>query len=336
MIVKNSSLITIALLIFGLAACKNDQVTDPRFDGVVYDPTPYTINIPDGFPLVNVPDDNPQTVEGVELGRMLFYDPMLHVNNEHACATCHQQQHSFTSDATVLPHINLGWNSAFLWNGKVQGTLEDIMLFEVRDFFLADMDKFNNDDEYPVLFYKAFGEKEATHELAAKALAQFERTMISGNSTYDRVMRGELFFTDPQYDGYEIFFTERGDCFHCHGGILFTDNLFHNNALDSNPDAGLGAITGTAEDFGKFKSPTLRNIELTGPYMHDGRYATLEEVIDFYSEGLQQSATVDPLMKQIHKGGVQLTAKEKNDLLEFLKTLTDTGYISNPDLSDPF
>ena len=325
-----------ALIVLASTGCKDDQVSDPRFDGVVYDPTPYTIGIPDGFPIASIPADNPQTVEGVELGRMLFYDPLLHVNGEHACATCHVQQHSFTSDGPVLPHINRGWNSAFLWNGKVQGILEDIMLFEVRDFFMADMDKFNDAEESPVLFYKAFCEKKATHELAAKAMAQFERTMISGNSTYDKIMRGELFFTDPQYEGFEIFFTERGDCFHCHGGILFTDNLFHNNALDSDPDAGYGAITAIPEDFGKFKTPTLRNIELTGPYMHDGRYATLEEVIDFYSEGLNQSPTVDPLMKQIYKGGLQLTAKEKSDLLEFLKTLTDTGYLTNPDLSIPF
>ncbi len=328
-----TSFILLTLFALFLVSCKDD--VDPRFEGVEYDPTPYTIEIPDRFPVVEVPEDNPMTVEGVDLGRRLFYEPMLHIENDKSCATCHQQQHAFTSDGPVLPHINLGWNQVFLWDGKIQGSLEDIMLFEVSQFFRADMARFNEHDEYPRLFYQAFGEKVVTEELAAKALAQFERTMISSNSVYDRVMRGEIFFTDPQYNGWEIFFTEKGDCFHCHGGILFTDNLFHNNALDANPEPGYGAISGNPEDHGKFKTPTLRNIALTAPYMHDGRYATLEEVIDFYSEGLNDSETVDPLMKQIHRGGIQLSDREKGDLLAFLKSLTDTTFIANEALAKP-
>jgi cytochrome c peroxidase len=117
---------------------------------------------------------------------------------------------------------------------------------------------------------------------------------------------------------------------------LFTDNAFHNNGLDEYPDTGYAEITGTADAIGKFKSPTLRNIELTGPYMHDGRYATLEEVIDFYSEGLKDSETVDPLMKQLRNGGIRLTPTEKSNLLEFLKMLTDEEYLVNPELSNPF
>jgi cytochrome c peroxidase len=319
-----------------LTSCKKDEFKDPRFDNVIYDPTPYVLDYPDRFPLLDIPEDNPMTEEGVTLGRRLYYDQVLHIDNDRSCSTCHQQEHAFTSDASVLPHINLGWNNAFLWNGKVQGTLEDIMLFEVKDFFHADMDRLNAHPDYPVLVYKAFGEKVVTDELLAKALAQFERTMISSGSTYDRVMEGELFFTDEQYDGFEIFFTERGDCFHCHGGVLFTDNTFHNNGLDAIPEAGLGAITSAPQDMGKFKSPTLRNIELTGPYMHDGRYRTLEEVIDFYSEGLHDSQTIDPLMKQIRNGGVRLTEKEKRDLLAFLTMLTDHDFTVNPELSSPF
>ena len=319
-----------------LVACKKDAINDPRFDHVIYHPTPYILDYPDRFPLPIIPEDNPMTEEGIALGRRLYYDPVLHINNDRSCSTCHQQEHAFTSAASVLPHINLGWNSAFLWNGKVQGTLEDIMLFEVKDFFLADMDRLNAHPDYPILVYKAFGEKVVTYELLANALAQFERTMISSGSIYDKVMEGELFFTDAQYDGFEIFFSERGDCFHCHGGVLFTDNAFHNNGLDAIPEAGLGAITGIPVDMGKFKTPTLRNIELTGPYMHDGRYSTLEEVIDFYSEGLHDSQTIDPLMKQIRKGGVKLTVKEKSDLLAFLKMLTDHDFTVNPELASPF
>lgn len=318
------------------AACEKDEFEDPRFEGVVYDPAPYELVIPEGFPQLAIPDDNPTTVQGVELGRKLYYDPMLHINGDRSCATCHQQSHSFSSDGPVLPHLNLGWTSTWLWDGKVSGTLEEVMLFEVKDFFQADMERFEEHEDYPVWFYEAFGEKVPTHELAAYAMAQFQRTMVSGNSTYDRVMAGELFFTDAQYNGFEIFFTERGDCFHCHGGVLFTDNLFHNNGLDANPLPGLGAVTGDPQDMGKFKAPTLRNIELTAPYMHDGRYATLEDVVDFYSEGLNESETIDPLMKQIHQGGIQLTARERSDLVEFLKTLTDLDYVTNPDFGDPF
>jgi len=325
-----------SVLLTLLSGCKKDAVTDPRFDGLVYNPTPYVFQLPDGFPALDIPVDNPQTQEGVALGRRLYYDPVLHKDGDRSCSTCHQQEHAFSSDATVLPHINLGWNSAFLWNGKVRGTLEDIMLFEVKDFFEANLDRLNAHPDLPVMTFKAFGEKEITYTLAAKALAQFERTMISSGSVYDRVMAGEIFFTDAQFDGYEIFFTERGDCFHCHGGILFTDNIFHNNGLDAAPDTGLADITGLQVDMGKFKTPTLRNITLTGPYMHDGRYATLEDVIDFYSQGLHYSESIDPLMKQIGHGGIRLTAKEKSDLLAFLQCLTDPDFIQNPALSSPF
>jgi cytochrome c peroxidase len=137
--------------------------------------------------------------------------------------------------------------------------------------------------------------------------------------------------------GFEIFFTEKGDCFHCHSTILFTDNEFHNNGLDSVfADNGLFRVTGDPNDIGKFKTPTLRNAIFTSPYMHDGRFQTLEEVIDFYSEGLKFSSTIDPLMKNVNQGGVKLTDGEKEDLLAFIKTLTDTTFINSPDLSNPF
>lgn len=322
------------LLVFSSLGCKKEPV-DPDW---VYDPTPVTITPPPFFPILDLPAHNPATAEGIRLGRMLYYEPLLHETGTLACANCHLQSKSFSSAAEVLPHLNLGWNTAFLWNGKVQGTLEDIMLFEVKDFFKADLSRLQNHPDYPKLFFQAFGEKQITHQLAANALAQFQRTMVSSNSKYDRVLDQESgeFFSDAELQGYLIFFTERGDCFHCHGGILFTDNQFHNNALDRHPDAGLGEISGKTYDYGKFKTPTLRNIELTGPYMHNGRYATLEEVIDFYSEGLKPSETVDPLMKNLHQGGVRLSAQEKSDLLAFLKTLTDWDYTTNPNLASPF
>lgn len=325
------------LLLFALAGCEKDSTEKPHHNWV-YDPDAYNLQIPSAFPILEVPAFNPTTEQGVKLGRMLYYDPALDRDSARACADCHIQAKSFSSSAEVLPHINLAWNTAFLWNGKVRGKLEDIMLFEVKEFFQTDLNRLQKHPEYPRLFYEAFGKDTITYELAAWALSQFQRTLFSANSKYDKVLdqTSGVFLTDEELSGYEIFFTEKGDCFHCHGGILFTDNEFHNNALSAQPDAGLSEVTGHTYDFGKFKTPTLRNIELTGPYMHDGRYATLEEVIDFYSEGLKASETVDPLMKALHLGGKHLTAQEKSDLLAFLKTLTDMSYTTNPALSSPF
>ena len=325
----------LALTIFLLPFCTKEDPPDPD---MVYDPTPFTLEYPDFFPILEIPADNPTTVEGVLLGRMLYYDPILHKDSTEACASCHQQAFSFSKPGNIIPHLNLGWSSAFLWNGKVQGSLEDIMLFEARDFFETDLNRIQNHPDYPERFFEAFGSKDITYENIAKALSQFERTMISSNSKYDDYLDpGQLvFLDDDEFLGYDIFFTEKGDCFHCHGGILFTDNRFHNNALDAEPESGLFEITGDPEDVGRFKTPTLRNIELTGPYMHDSRYETLEDVIDFYSEGLKQSPTADPLMKNVHQGGIHLTEAEKGYLLAFLKTLTDTTYLNKASLGNPF
>ena len=301
----------------------------------VYLPTPYAIETPAGFPAMEIPEDNPMTVEGVELGRKLYYDKKLHNNGEKACATCHVQEFSFSSGQAVLPAVNLGWSNKYLWNGSVEGTVEDIMHHEIINFFATDFEVLQADPEYPELFRKAFGSEEITEEEVVFALAQFFRTMNSSNSKFDKVLRGEEQFTNEEFLGYELFFTERGDCFHCHATVFMTDNEMHNNALDTNPDPGYFEVTGDSLDFGKFKSPTLRNIEFTGPYMHDGRYTTLEEVVEFYSSGLNKSPTVDPLMKNLSKGGLQLSTEEKAALVAFLKTLSDEEFINNPDLSDP-
>ena len=329
----NFTLFPIVVLLFLTFSCeKTDEPEE------IFKPTFFQLAIPTHMPILEIPEDNPMTVEGVQLGRMLYYDKILHRDETNACADCHIQSKSFTAGPTVLPHMNFGWYTNFLWNGKVSGTLEEIMLFEVAEFFETDLNKLNADDKYPDLFFEAFGTKVATHELAAKALSQFERTLISGNSKFDRVVyQNTEFFTDEEQHGYELFFTEEGDCFHCHGGVLLTDNLFHNNGLDETfADVGYGAITGESVDMGRFKTPTLRNIELTAPYMHDGRYATLEDVIDFYSEGIKFSTTIDPLMKNVHQGGIQLTPEEKSALVDFLKTFTDTTFINNPNFSNPF
>lgn len=298
--------------------------------------SPYSLQIPANYPDMLIPEDNPLTIEGIELGRKLYYDKKLHPNQSESCSSCHDQQSSFTTlSSNSLPHINLGFYDKFLWNGKIEGTLEDIMMFEVQEFFQTDLAVLKNDGEYPELYFLAFGTKEITYENTAQALAQFLRTVNSFDSRYDQLMNGLNNLTPEEWDGYDIFFTERGDCFHCHGGILFTDNSFHNNGLDNNPSFGRYAITNEPSDLGKFKTPTLKNIELTAPYMHDGRFETLEQVVEFYSSGVQWSETLDPLMKNVSSGGVNLTADEKQHLIAFLKTLTDQSFISNTSLSDP-
>lgn len=343
---------------FFIGGCTKEAVVHlPDEEELVYDPTPYELDLPDYMPLIKVPEDNPMTVEGVELGRRLFYDPILSADSTQSCASCHQQQYSFNDNRqfsvgidgiagprNAMPIINIMWAKQLFWDGRSTGAeaqaLEPVENpIEMHDNWNNVVNKLQQHPSYPQQFYEAFGIKEFTKAEVAKAIAQFERTLISANSPYDKVYRQELgnFFTDEQLNGFQIFNTERGDCFHCHSSILFTDNAFHNNGLDNVPqDVGLGAITGMEKDMGKFKTPTLRNIELTAPYMHDGRFETLEEVINFYSEGLQNSPTIDPLMKNIHGGGLQLTAKEKSDLLAFLHTLTDTSFIQNEAFANPF
>jgi cytochrome c peroxidase len=334
--------------------CSKDN--PPESPGETYNPTPYELIIPQGFPDMEIPPDNPLTVEGVELGRKLFYDPILSADNTQSCASCHSPAFSFTDNGkrfsvgingiegtrNSMPVINAGWMNDFFWDGR-KISLEEQALepvpnpIEMHQSWPDAMSKLNVHPDYPDLFFKAFGTRNIDSTLVTKAIAQFERTMISSNSKWDRYLRGEAQLSLAENKGFEIFFTERGDCFHCHTTILFTDNLFHNNGLDSEfTDKGLFEVTGNENDIGKFKTPTLRNLEFTAPYMHDGRFATLEEVVNFYSHEVQWSPTVDPLMKKVEQGGVQLTEEEKQYLVAFLKTLTDTSFVNNPDYADPF
>ncbi len=303
-----------------------------------YTATPSKLPIPPNFPPIEMPEDNPLTVERVKLGRKLYYDPLLHKNGSMACGSCHIQDWSFTTFDTVLPHVNLGWNRFFLWNGKIEGRLEDVMLYEVESFMQTDTARLNQEKQYRRLFKEAFGIDRITSKEIAYALAQFVRTMISWNSKYDKYVRREIELTPAETRGYKIFFTEKGGCFHCHTEPFFTDNRFHNNGLDNifeGKNRGRYEVTHNRADMGKFKTPTLRNIELTSRYMHDGRLQTLEEVIDFYSKGLKDSEAIDPLMKNVGKGGLQLAEQEKRDLVAFLRTLTDISFINNKQLSPP-
>jgi cytochrome c peroxidase len=190
---------------------------------------------------------------------------------------------------------------------------------------------------YPPMFKKAFGSEVVTFRNMAKAISQFIRTLISADSKFDKYLRGEVQLTPSELQGYIIFNTEKGDCFHCHGTILFTTNQYYNNAKDNvftDPNDRY-SITHNPADIGAYKATTLRNVALTGPYMHDGRYSTLDQVINFYSDSLKWSPSVSPFMKKVNEGGVGLTPTEKADLKAFLLTLTDSTFITNPAFLKP-
>jgi cytochrome c peroxidase len=342
--------LSILLLVIPAVSCRDDSGgTQPKDDHQV---DYFDIEIPFGFPKMQIPENNKTSREGVELGRMLYYERALHPNGTFSCASCHVQSYGFTTPETnVMPHINLAWNRHFLWDGRIGAqTLEEINLFEVEDFFGTDISKLQNHPDYPGLFKKAFGSSNITSINIAKALSQYMRTMVSGNSDFDKFLRGEIGLTDEQYEGMEIFMSEPrtvtatnipgGDCFHCHGTTLFTSGDFHNIGLDfdfSEPlNHGRFGVTGDSSDMGRWKAPTLRNVAARTGFMHDNRFSTLEEVIEFYNTGGHLSQWIDPFMKSAGKGGLMLTEIEKQKLIAFLHALTDHEFLNNPELSDPF
>ncbi|GIV42473.1 MAG: cytochrome-c peroxidase [Vicingaceae bacterium] len=357
-------------------SCRKDYgCTDPEAENYnpkaeldngscIYDtafhPTPYPLNIPPLFaqylPEPHIPEDNPLTVEGVALGKKLFYDPGLSANGTQSCASCHMPGFAFTDSArfstgidgikgtrNAMPIFNALWNfnSKFFWDGRANGleqqALEPIRNpIEMHNTWENVVNYLKSQPEYVKMFKKAFGTSNIDSMHVVKAIAQFERILISANSKFDRYLMGLEMLTPLELQGFNVYMDEtRGDCFHCHGtpgGLLWTDNDFHNNGLDSViTDPGLAAVTGNPADMGKFKTPSLRNLAYTAPYMHDGRFKTLDEVINHYSEGLKWSPTIDPLMKKVDQGGVQLTPQDKAALKAFLLTLSDPDFINNPE-----
>ena len=339
-----------------------------RKDKIGYTPTPYELEIPSHFPSMIIPENNPMTKEGVSLGRMLFYEERLSGDNSMSCATCHAPENSFADPNQLstgidgiagtrnsMALINLGWQKFFFWDGRAKSLEEQILEpipnpLEMHQKWKDAVSKLQQDVEYRNMFYKAFGEEGIDSVKVSKAIAQFIRTMISGSSKYDVMYKFEnslplnsvdqsiLSSVSPEeWAGYDLFKSLNGaDCLHCHSGILMHINKFSNNGLDATfTDQGRGAITGSPNDMGRFKIPTLRNIALTAPYMHDGRFGTLDEVIEHYSSELVSSPTIDPLMEHLSSGGVQLDSQEKYLLKKFLMTLTDYSFINNPEFQDP-
>ena len=333
-----------------------------------YSPTSYNLQEPSHFPKMKIPAENPLTNEGVELGRHLFYEEKLSGDNTMSCASCHAPEIAFADDNAVsvgidglagnrnsMALINLGYQNFFFWDGR-SITLEEQILepvpnpIEMHESWTRAIIKLKDEAKYNVMFYEAFGEEDYDSTHVAKAIAQFLRTMISAESKYDvmyKVENGlvlndleqEMYdeITPQEWEGYQLFMSLNGaDCLHCHAGPMAQFEGFRNNGLDANfDDLGHFLVSGQASDRGKFKVPTLRNIALTAPYMHDGRFNTLDEVIDHYSTGIQQSPTLDPMIEFAFQGGVQLDEFEKASLKAFLHCLTDHRFIDNPAFRDP-
>jgi cytochrome c peroxidase len=373
MIKKLLTVFVFLVVVIALQQCKPDSPyncngcnePDSLYVGV-----PVTLQKPFKFPSITIPPDNPLTEEGILLGRMLFYDSILSVSNSLACASCHKQEFAFSDAGNALsqnvfgptkrntpPLMNLVWMKDFFWDGRsstLPNQADDALLHELGFDAAVVIPRLEAKPEYVRLFKKAFGRPGTiTQEKIEKAIAQFEMTLISANSKFDKVMRGEATFTPEESRGfYNLFMKDTidkgADCFHCHASsssssLTMIDDNFHNNGLvfansfNDFADKGRGAITNNMLDNGKFRTPHLRNIEVTGPYMHAGQFTTLEQVVDFYNDSLKMSPTVDPQIKAAHRGGLKyLTAQDKADLIAFLKTLTDTAFLHNPAFSNPF
>lgn len=328
----------------------------------------YDLDLPYFFPEMDIPQNNPLTVEGVELGRHLFWDGILSRTNDISCASCHQPQAGFSDPNVVSVGVdgrtgvrnsmtlaNIGYANRFFWDGRSL-TLEEQILEPVVHPDEMDLDwpeavsRLTSHPEYPQMFSAAFGGDCIDSSRVAMAIAQFLRTMVSANSKFDRWQwYGTAQLTPSETRGLELFLAEGGDpavvpggqfggdCFHCHGGdlLFFTNQQFSNNGLDSVfTDLGLGGVTGNPGDMGKFKVPTLRNAEVTGPFMHDGRFADLEEVLEHYNSGGVFSPTIDPFMKYT-SGGLQLPEQDKQAIIDFIKTLTDYEFLNNPKFQQP-
>lgn len=283
---------------------------------------------------------NPVTSAGFALGRRLFYDPILSRDGSIACGSCHQQFAAFAHLDHRVSHgiggvngkrntpglFNLAWQPDLMWDGSVHHLeLQPVAPMsnpvEMGGSLALAVDKLRQDARYPGLFARAFGSPGIDSQRLLRALAQFTGTLVSADSRYDRYVQGREAFSAQERTGLELF---RQHCASCHREPLFSDFSYRNNGLDAAPrDAGRAVISGRVEDQGRFRVPSLRNVALTAPYMHDGRYDSLRQVLDHYADGIRPSPTLDPALA----GGVVLSASQRDALLAFLDTLSDESFI---------
>ncbi|SER88045.1 cytochrome-c peroxidase [Pedobacter rhizosphaerae] len=336
-----------------IMSCKKEPVIPVSSEAVQY----ITLTAPEGFPAIKINSDNPLSNQGVELGRLLFYDVRLSGNNKVSCASCHSQRLAF-SDGVALTNagvsgqnlerhspalINLAWANGFFWDGGSKN-LESQAFGPITNMHEMQQDlnelefELKQVPEYVKRFSDIFKDGvKATN--VAKALAQFQLTLISSNSKYDKFKLGEISLNAQELRGLNLIHIK---CKSCHSGELFTDNAYHNNGIDdvySDEHEGIHQgryrITHDPSDLGSFKTPTLRNVMLTAPYMHDGRFKNIDEVLEHYNSGLKKSSTVDPLLFQNNKQlGVPISPKEKLDIKAFLMALTDNDFITNKKFSN--
>ncbi len=349
----------------------------------------FTWNLPPGFPTPRIAPENPISEAKVALGRFLFYDRRMSVNETTSCATCHLPARAFTDGLATsvgalgerhprnaMTLTNVVYNASQNWANPATITLHQQALVPLFNEFPVELgwsgheeailERFRKDAHYPARFAAAYpGEAQPiTMPNVVKAVSSFVATMISGNSLYDQANRpgATVKLSDSARRGEALFFSERMECFHCHGGfnfanavdhsgLVFTQIEFHNNGLYNidgkgaypADNRGLWEVTGKDEDMGKFKAPTLRNIELTAPYMHDGSIATLDEVLDHYARGgrlITSGPNAGDGAKNPHKSellvGFELSAQEKQDVIAFFQSLTDWDFICDPRFADPF
>jgi cytochrome c peroxidase len=359
-------LFSILLLIVVISCQSDDEKKTDDPNPAVFDDTPYAFNS-QGLPTPTLPEDNTLTVEGVKLGKMLFFEPMLSKNGVQSCGSCHNQNNGFSDTARfsvgvegltgtrqAMSVFNMAWHSNdFFWDGRAnllrdQALLPIIDPLEMNETFENVINKLSRKETYRNQFIRAFGDGDITVQKMGLAMEQFMLSIVSGNSKYDRYLAGTEELTESELRGLELFESEYNpffpqfsgaDCAHCHGGINFENDQYMNNGLDADADFidfGREIATGDPSDRAKFKVPTLRNIALTPPYMHDGRFSTLEEVLDHYNEGIVESSTVDPTVVNTQETGLQLTDEDKEDLVNFLHTLTDESFTSNQEYANPF
>ena len=341
--------IVLFLILPFLWSCSNDQDD-------VYQNLPLEFKVPSNFPpLAYDLTNNPPTQKGFELGKKLFYEGRLASDGIVSCGFCHIQEDAFTHHGHSLSHgvndaigtrntpsiQNLGYQTSFMYDGATTHLdLQPIIPFtspiEMNGDFSKAITMMKGDADYQKLFRLAFADGQINSENMLKALGQFMVMVTSSNSRFDKYRRNETggILSQQELDGYAIF---NQKCATCHATDLLTDNSFRNNGLPVNPlinDVGRFRVSQLAQDLHKFKVPSLRNVEKTSPYMHDGRFFTLEGVLEHYNSGVENSATLDPILRSNGRLGIALTTTEKMQLIAFLKTLTDTQYLTDKRFSE--
>ena len=353
-------------------------------------PEPYQWPLPEGFPQPAVPADNPMSAAKVELGRYLFYDKALSGNGQQSCASCHQQAFAFAEPQAVsigstaeqhrrnaLALVNVAYNKTLTWAHPDLQQIEQQLLIPMFGEQPVELGISGHEPQvlqqlqrepYPALFDAAFGDEDVNFQRVTQALASFVRSLVSLQAPFDRYayQGDDNALTPQQIDGMNLFFSERLECHHCHGGFNFTQSTSHEKQpLDRRPfhntglyftgrqqvagqgypdkDRGLAELTMQEGDDGRFRAPTLRNIALTAPYMHDGSVATLEQVLDLYQQGGRElnsgpfigDGRLHPVKSNFVRG-FDLTAEERAAVLAFLQSLTDPHFITNPAHADPW